>query len=440
MLLRLSLLFVAVGVVISVISASLLGVSVYFTRAGTASAERESVTIRQLAPLEDDRTTEKEVTPSTAGRTSRSTDEKQSTPQAIEPTDEAEILMLSGADDSVEEEVEVSSLAKGETAAAVVTPTVKATIPASLGSAVVTKTDVLTRITTPETITKTDVISLPTPTSTPTPTAEPALEIEADLEYNEPYTSTDQVQPPPSADPTDAPAVSALGCPVSSPIGFELIPIEGQPLKDHPAYVHGDLNLALRGYIPFGSSLGLVDYEGATDGDAPQLHGLFEPNRVPQFLSTYRVNDWVWDSSQCGGHPRGCPGPPADTFWPVTLVGVATTPGEPVHIPERGAQIYSGGYTALVLYAEENRITLGYTRRDTVAAGYTVHIENVCVNPNLVALYKAQEDADGWLASGHLPGLRNNQTFGTALGHEIQVAIRDAGMFMDPRSQKDWWR
>ena len=53
---------------------------------------------------------------------------------------------------------------------------------------------------------------------------------------------------------------------------------------------------------------------------------------------------------------------------------------------------------------------------------------------------KAQEDADGWLASGHLPGLRNNQTFGTALGHEIQVAIRDAGMFMDPRSQKDWWR
>lgn len=138
--------------------------------------------------------------------------------------------------------------------------------------------------------------------------------------------------------------------------------------------------------------------------------------------------------------PRGCPGPPADTFWPVTLVGVAATPGEPVYIPERGTQIYSGGYAALVLYAEEKRITLGYTRRDTVAAGYVVHLENVCVNPNLVALYKAQEDADGWLATGHLPGLRNNQPLGAALGYEIQVAVRDAGTFMDPRSHKDWWR
>ena len=61
-------------------------------------------------------------------------------------------------------------------------------------------------------------------------------------------------------------------------------------------------------------------------------------------------------------------------------------------------------------------------------------------HPNLVALYKAQEDADGWLATGHLPGLRNNQPLGAALGYEIQVAVRDAGTFMDPRSHKDWWR
>ncbi|MCB0214620.1 MAG: hypothetical protein KDJ52_35095 [Anaerolineae bacterium] len=436
MLLRLSMALMVVGVVISVISASLVGVSFYFTRAGDAAAERGSVTIRQLAPLEDETTTEKKVAPTAAGRTTQTAGEPKSTPQAIEPTSEAEILTLSGADDSVAAEAETASAPK-EARSTKSAPTAKATVSTLVEAAVITKTDVLTRMTTPQTLTKTDVISIPTATPTSTPTLEAAPEIEAELEYNDPYTSTDQVQPPPSV---ETPAVSALGCPLSSPIGFELIPIEGQPLKDHPAYVHGDLNLALRGYVPAGSSLGLVDYQGATDGDAPQLHGLFEPNRVPQFLNTYRVNDWIWDSSQCGGHPRGCPGPPADTFWPVTLVGVATTPGEPIHVPERGAQIYGGGYTALVLYAEENRITLGYTRRDTVAAGYTVHIENVCVNPNLVALYKAQEDADGWLASGHLPGLRNNQAFGTALGYEIQVAIRDAGMFMDPRSQKDWWR
>jgi hypothetical protein len=103
-------------------------------------------------------------------------------------------------------------------------------------------------------------------------------------------------------------------------------------------------------------------------------------------------------------------------------------------------QIYRGGFIALVLYAEEQRITLGYTRRDNVAAGYAVHLENVCVNPNLLALYRAQRDQNGRHTSGFLPALRNNQVLGTALGDEIGVAIRDAGSFMDPRSHKDWWR
>ena len=94
-----------------------------------------------------------------------------------------------------------------------------------------------------------------------------------------------------------------------------------------------------------------------------------------------------------------------------------------------------------MLYAEEKRITLVYTRRDTVVGGYTVHLENVCVDPNLVALYQAQTGAEGWHTSGHLPALRNNQALGTVLGNEIQVVIRDgAGTFLDPRSKKDWWK
>ena len=117
-----------------------------------------------------------------------------------------------------------------------------------------------------------------------------------------------------------------------------------------------------------------------------------------------------------------------------------TTPGEAIYAAERGPQIYSGGFVAMVLYAEEQRITLGYTRKDTVSTGYVVHLENVCVDPNLVALYKAQMDAAGWHATGHLPALRNNQPLGTALGQELRVAIRDAGTFMDPRSGKDWWK
>jgi hypothetical protein len=92
------------------------------------------------------------------------------------------------------------------------------------------------------------------------------------------------------------------------------------------------------------------------------------------------------------------------------------------------------------LYAEEQRLTFGYTRRDTVANGYAVHLENICVDPNLLALYRAQTDAGGWHVTGQLPALRNNQALGTALSGEIKVVIRDRGAFMDPRSRKDWWR
>jgi hypothetical protein len=273
--------------------------------------------------------------------------------------------------------------------------------------------------------------------------------VEETVDYVAPYTSTDQVNPPPNQEePAAEPqqeTVAALqpissGCPAVSGTGFEVIPMEGQPLKDHPGAVHGDLNLVLRGYIPIQEKLDLVDYEGNTDGDPPQLAGLFEPNRIPRISSVYQVNDWIWLSGQCGGHPRGCPGPPAATFWPVTLAGLATTPGEAIYTPERGAQLYSGGYVAMVLFAEKQRITLGYTRRDSVATGYVVHIEDICVDPNLVGLYQAQLDGAGWNETGRLPALRNNQALGTALSTEIKVAIRDAGSFMDPRSRKDWWR
>lgn len=223
------------------------------------------------------------------------------------------------------------------------------------------------------------------------------------------------------------------GCPTSSDASFEVIPI--QNLSDpRPDYLHGDLNLARRGYAATGASLSLQDYAGGADPSAPQLAGLFAPNNFPGIRSVYRVNHWDWG---CGQH--GCRGD-VITDWPVTLAGLRTTPGQAIFIPERGPQIYGGGYKALVLYAEERRITLGYTRDDTVATGYAVHIENVCVDPNLLALYRAQIDENGFRATNRLPALRNNQKLGVALNDQIQVAIRDRGAFMDPRSRKDWWQ
>jgi hypothetical protein len=68
-----------------------------------------------------------------------------------------------------------------------------------------------------------------------------------------------------------------------------------------------------------------------------------------------------------------------------------------------------------------------------------VYLENVCVDPNLLALYRAQNNADGWRSSTMLPALRNGQPLGRALGNEIGVAIRDRASFMDPRTRGDWW-
>jgi hypothetical protein len=227
---------------------------------------------------------------------------------------------------------------------------------------------------------------------------------------------------------------NVIGCPTRSEAVFDLIPVSAAGGDPHPDFLHGDLNLAQRGYGLANVSLGLQNYAGDADPNAPQLAGLFEPDRYPGMRAAYRVNHWDWS---CGEH--GCRGP-AITDWPATLIGLPTTPGQAIYIPDRAPQIYSGGFKAVVLYAEEKRLTLGYTREDSVAFGYAVHLENVCVDPNLLALYRAQNDGAGFRQSGFLPALRNDQRLGAAFDNELMIAIRDRGAFMDPRSRKDWWR
>lgn len=222
----------------------------------------------------------------------------------------------------------------------------------------------------------------------------------------------------------DAPA-----CPTASARQYVTIPVP-PPVSDRPAAEHADLNLALRGAAWTGAPLTLVDYGGDTDPAAPQLAAIFADLRTPAFVSAWRVHEWDWG---CG--ELGCRGP-VIAWPPATLLGMGTAPGEPLSIPSRGPEIYSGAYTALVLYAEDHRLTLKYTREDNVVFGYTVHMEELCVDPNLLAAYRAADRA----GRGYLPGIRNGQVVGTAWGRQVRVAVRDVGAFMDPRSRKDWWQ
>jgi hypothetical protein len=215
------------------------------------------------------------------------------------------------------------------------------------------------------------------------------------------------------------------GCEPIPGVEYATLSVDGLP-ADRPAEQHADLNLALRGYEVTAAYLGLVEYGGSPDPAAPQLCTLFGDRRLPAFATAYRVYNWDWDCN-CRGD--------LVTDYPVTLIGMGVTPGEVLRLPDSGYDIGSG-YEALVLYATEERITLKYTREDNVVSGYTLHVENVCVEPSLLALYQAWNDA----GRGRLPALRGGQPLGRAQGVEIGVAIRDNGAFMDPRSRWDWWR
>ncbi len=229
------------------------------------------------------------------------------------------------------------------------------------------------------------------------------------------------VAPTPVPTPTPPPANNCSAIPGAS---YSSLSVNGSP-TDRPAENHADLNLALRGYEPTTAPLRLVDYGGPSDAHAPQLPALFMDGRTPAFPGAYRVYDWNWSSNSRGGLIGA---------WPVTLLGMATTPGEVIRAPDSGYDI-GQGYEALVLYASETRLTLKYTREDNVIQGYTVHLENVCPEPSLLALYR-QLNSQG---RGRLPALRGGQVLGRANGGEIRAAVRDSGTFMDPRSRKDWW-
>jgi hypothetical protein len=222
-------------------------------------------------------------------------------------------------------------------------------------------------------------------------------------------------------------AKSFACAPISGEV-YSTVAIISAP-TDRPAEIHPDLNLALRGYVSTTGTLGLVDYGGPGDPNAPQLYTLFANNRTPAFSAAYRVYDWNWMNNRRGaliGDPS------------VTLAGMVVTPTEIIRVPASGNDIgwQPTGYAVMVLYAAPNRITLKYTREDNVVLGYTIHIENICVDPHLLALYNSMN------ASGRarLPALFAGQGIGRAITAEIGVAIRDAGSFLDPRSRKDWWQ
>jgi hypothetical protein len=220
---------------------------------------------------------------------------------------------------------------------------------------------------------------------------------------------------------TNAPPAPTCDVPRATYTTIPIIP----PASDPPAAAHPDVNLTIRGWRAATSALRLTDYGPTEDSRAPHLDTLFADRRLPRFTSAHHVYSWDWAAMT-----RIPPNEP----WDTTLLGLSTTPNEIIYTPDSGYDI-GGGNDAMVLCAAPTRLTLKYTREDNVVSGYTIHLENICVEPDLLTLYN-QANAAG---RGSLPVLRGGQPLGRAASAEILVAIRDTGMFLDPRSRHDWW-
>ena len=217
----------------------------------------------------------------------------------------------------------------------------------------------------------------------------------------------------PTESPTEAVAAS------TSTNTYNLIPIDGER-ESRPPEEHGDLNLKLRDPQPGDFEATLVEIPGSgVDPNAPKLSAVFEPD----FVQTYAVHNWDWGCN--------CKGDLIDDGSAV-VIGIQTTPGEPIFAPKTERDIYDGKYYAVVLYASEDQLTAQYARVGNVAQGYTVHYLGLQTDPNLV---KAFEESKG----SQLPGLTLDTPVGVAASDEVIVAMRDNGKFLDARSKLDWW-
>lgn len=226
-------------------------------------------------------------------------------------------------------------------------------------------------------------------------------------------------------------------CPQVSINVYDLTQINGGYYKSNRLTdENADFRLSILGYEPAAEAPQLVNYGQQPDPNAAKLSGVLK--RVPTFAAAYRVRNWNWDEST--SPPYGTPGPiNGDTQIPPIVLDVATAAGETIYPASRNPSIDGAGHKAMVLYAAENELTLTYGNTDSVVDGYLVHLTHLCVDPNLVLLYRAQL-VNGKRATGKLPALDNDQIIGTALGSSITLAIRDRGRYMDARSQRDWWQ
>ncbi len=183
-----------------------------------------------------------------------------------------------------------------------------------------------------------------------------------------------------------------------------------------------DNNFGERGYTKTEGGLNRYSEAHPIDLGAPQLTTLLDET-LPPITGIGNVNRLADDHAESWS-PEG------------TMIFLGAKSGETVYVPASGYGI-GGNYEAVVLYADSNRVTLKYTiphPENPIGDGYTVYIEGVDINPEIISLYQQSISKEG-----QLPAVSAHYPIGTVTeSGEVGVAIRDTGAFLDVRWQ-EWW-
>lgn len=281
---------------------------------------------------------------------------------------------------------------------------------------------------------------------TPTPTIPLAITVPTSTTAPVKQTSIIPTQPTtptpttvfisPTKSPTPTQTSTFTSCPTTSSQSYNSIgaergsgdmPLNGDPINSP------EINLRLRNFGPVNEGANLISRNGNmygldTEAMPPQISSLFG-GPVPQIIKTYVVYEWDFQNNKSLAPQQASPN------YKVHLVGLQAIPGQKLLGLKAGRQIDPAGDVFMVLYATKTDITFTHSPSDSLLGGYLFYFVDICVDPNLLAKYQA----DNVGGRGQLPVVGKGQVFGYAGNSDIKVGIRDTMSFVDPRYKEDWW-
>ena len=217
------------------------------------------------------------------------------------------------------------------------------------------------------------------------------------------------------------------------------------PIKDHPH----EYDILGENYFSLKENTGdpkILDlsYEDGGNVDA-KMNGFmgsmfrYKPNKVQAYGVKYNSVNKGTDTDIKGNAP---------------VLTIPTDIGADVKVPTTEYDI-GGGYEAMVVFAESDRVTLHIGRHEyfvgsdenncnggKCSGGYWIYVKGICVDQKILDAYKSvkdiQEKANADKNPIQLPMVKPGHTLGKAIDNSVTVGVRDNGPFISTSKSIYW--